>query len=262
MKIGAMNNPSQNTLDEIDWIGRNGFDFVDLTVEPPQSDIENLDSEKINCVLEKYHLGVVVHTPSYLPIAHPYSSIRNMAVKEGCARIDFAAAVGASIITVHFYEPPTCLQEYTVAWHLEALLPLSEYAGNLDIMIALEHNPRSHGSRQLAYVEKIVEAAPQVGVQLDSGHCFMEEEPHAWETYVKRFNSRIVHVHLSENDGMHDQHLPIGCKLPDWPHRIRVLREIGYDGTITLEGFTPAPEYALVSKELLHRWWSDVEVYQ
>lgn len=27
MKIGVMNHPARNPLEEIEWIGRNGFDF-------------------------------------------------------------------------------------------------------------------------------------------------------------------------------------------------------------------------------------------
>jgi hypothetical protein len=33
MQIGAMNHPARNPLEEIDWFGRHGFDFVDFTLE-------------------------------------------------------------------------------------------------------------------------------------------------------------------------------------------------------------------------------------
>jgi hypothetical protein len=35
MKIGAMNHRPANPLEEIDWFGRQGIDFVDFTLEPP-----------------------------------------------------------------------------------------------------------------------------------------------------------------------------------------------------------------------------------
>jgi len=38
MKIGAMNHPARNPLEEIDWFGQHGFDFVDFTLEPPAAD--------------------------------------------------------------------------------------------------------------------------------------------------------------------------------------------------------------------------------
>ena len=43
MQIGAMNHPARDPLEEIDWFGRHGFDFVDLTLEPPAADPSQLD---------------------------------------------------------------------------------------------------------------------------------------------------------------------------------------------------------------------------
>src|SRR5207248_1067873 len=38
MQIGVMNHPAQEPIAEIEWIGQNGFDFVDFTLEPPAAD--------------------------------------------------------------------------------------------------------------------------------------------------------------------------------------------------------------------------------
>ena len=35
MQIGVMNHPARDPIGEIEWIGQNGFDFVDFTLEPP-----------------------------------------------------------------------------------------------------------------------------------------------------------------------------------------------------------------------------------
>ena len=43
MKIGAMNHPARNPLEEIEGIGKNGFDFVDFTLEPPAADPGQID---------------------------------------------------------------------------------------------------------------------------------------------------------------------------------------------------------------------------
>jgi sugar phosphate isomerase/epimerase len=65
-------------------------------------------------------------------------------------------------------------------------------------------------------------------------------------------------VHLSENDGTADQHLPLGAaprSTTDWPKQIRKLKATGYDGTITLEVFAPHKDYLLLSRDLLRQWW-------
>ena len=35
MLIGAMNHPARPVIEEIEWMGELGFDFIDLTLEPP-----------------------------------------------------------------------------------------------------------------------------------------------------------------------------------------------------------------------------------
>src|SRR5260370_42083308 len=43
MKIGAMNHPARNPLEEIEWIGKDGFDFVDFPLEPTAADPDKID---------------------------------------------------------------------------------------------------------------------------------------------------------------------------------------------------------------------------
>ena len=37
MQIGVMNQPARDPIGEIEWIGKNGFGFVDFTLAPPAS---------------------------------------------------------------------------------------------------------------------------------------------------------------------------------------------------------------------------------
>jgi sugar phosphate isomerase/epimerase len=69
-----------------------------------------------------------------------------------------------------------------------------------------------------------------------------------------------LHVHLSDNDGTADQHLPLGAvprSKTNWPEHIGKLKATGYGGTITLEVFSPCREYLLLSRDLLRRWWDE-----
>jgi len=54
--------PARNPLEEIDWFGRQGFDFVDFTPEPPAADPGQFDPEGIRAVLDRHDLGLVAHT--------------------------------------------------------------------------------------------------------------------------------------------------------------------------------------------------------
>lgn len=51
MKIGVMNHPARNPLEEIEWIGTHGFDFVDFTLEPPAADPDQIDPKAVRAAL-------------------------------------------------------------------------------------------------------------------------------------------------------------------------------------------------------------------
>ena len=62
-------------------------------------------------------------------------------------------------------------------------------------------------------------------------------------------------MHLSDNKGKVDDHLPLGAGLIDWADAARALKASGYDGTVTLEVFSPHREYALASREYWLALW-------
>jgi hypothetical protein len=57
-----MNHPTRNPLEEIEWFGQHDFDFVDLTLEPPAADPDQIDTVALRKALDRHGLGVVAHT--------------------------------------------------------------------------------------------------------------------------------------------------------------------------------------------------------
>ena len=76
--------------------------------------------------------------------------------------------------------------------------------------------------------------------------------------FIEKFHERIRHVHLHDNFGKDDLHLPMGAGIIDWEKIIRALKQ-HYDGTITLEIFSKERQYALASKEKLKELWDNVD---
>ena len=52
-----------------------------------------------------------------------------------------------------------------------------------------------------------------------------------------------------------DLHLPLGCGTVDVRNGIEALKRCGYDGTITLEVFTPDRHYLEYSRDRLRQLW-------
>lgn len=102
MKISAMNHPALNPLEEIEWIGKNGFHFVDSTLEPPAADPDQIDPRAVRQALDRQGLGVVAHTAYYLPFATLFASIREACLGEFRRALRAARQIG---FTVHEHPP-------------------------------------------------------------------------------------------------------------------------------------------------------------
>ena len=65
----------------------------------------------------------------------------------------------------------------------------------------------------------------------------------------------IKHVHLHDNNGDKDLHLPMGCGSIEWKKTLKTLKKY-YNGTITLEVFSKDKDYVLLTKEKLRKLWN------
>lgn len=74
-----------------------------------------------------------------------------------------------------------------------------------------------------------------VGFCLDTGHANVDHVD--VPTTIKRMGSKLYEVHLHDNNGTQDQHLPIGFGTLDWISIINALKENNYSGTATYEFF-------------------------
>lgn len=101
MKIGYPNHPRKPLLQEIEWIGRNRFDFFDLFLEEDQASPEKVEIERTRKLLRKYGLGIVGHTACYLPIGSPVKALRETAVSEALRCFEVLHRLGAEFVTMH-----------------------------------------------------------------------------------------------------------------------------------------------------------------
>jgi sugar phosphate isomerase/epimerase len=94
---------------------------------------------------------------------------------------------------------------------------------------------------------------------LDVGHANIGVPKNQTREYLFSLADRLVHVHLSDNDGTADQHLPLGAPAKggvSWRRVAADLKSFGYDGTITLEVFAGERSYRQDSAARWRRWWA------
>jgi sugar phosphate isomerase/epimerase len=75
--------------------------------------------------------------------------------------------------------------------------------------------------------------------------------------YLEAFSDRLAHVHMHDNHGKEDEHLPLGKGKIDFPEVIRLLKDINYDRTITFEVFSSHAD-AVRSMRYFSKHWNKV----
>jgi len=139
----------------------------------------------------------------------------------------------------------------------KSLKELLKVADELNLILGLENlpprffPPRGYFSR----AEEFDVVFSQIGSQrlklvLDVAHAsFFDSDPPL--KFIDKFYEKLAHVHLSDNLGQRDDHLPLGAGGVDYKTPVRELRRRKYSGTVTLEIFSKDRDYLLMSKRKL-----------
>ena len=254
MRIGAMNHPARDVLEEIGWMAETGLEFVDLTLEPPAAASWHIDLAAVRRALEVSGLAVVGHTAYYLPIGHPFEEVRRAASSALAGCLEAFAALGARWMNVHpDGHAPMHDRRFVIDQNLETLTALVEAGRKSGIGVMVENVPGGFNTpEQLA---EILDPLPDLGLHLDVGHANLRVSANTTEPILARFGDRVRHVHLHDNNGEADLHLPLGAGTIDVPRMVRALRGCGYDGTITLEVFSGDRRHLEYSRDVLRRLW-------
>jgi sugar phosphate isomerase/epimerase len=234
-----------------------GFDFIDLTLEPPMADARLLNLKEVRGALEANGLAVVGHTAYYLPLCSPFESLRRTAVDELKVCLEAFAQLGARWMNLHpDRNAPLLDRKFIIERNLasiQELLPTSQKCG---VGLMIENLPGSFNTAR--QVSELLDPIPELGLHLDIGHANLLVELNSTDELLAAYGKRLRHVHLHDNKGgAADLHLPLGTGTLETDHHIRSLQAIGYDDTITLEVFSPDRQHLAYSVEVLRRIWKD-----
>lgn len=257
MLIGTMNHPGKDLLGEIEWMGKMGFDFIDLTLEPPLASARDVKLDSVRAALDEHSLQVVGHTAYYLPLCSPFESLRQAAVEELKICLEMFAALGASWMNLHpDSNAPFAERSFVIDRNLRTLRDLLPLAKELGIGLMLENLPGSFNTA--AQMGQLLDPMPEIGLHLDVGHANLLTPKLTTGELLQAYGPRLKHVHMHDNKGgSADLHLPLGSGNIDTRQQVRELQAHGYDGTITLEVFTSDKRYLAYSRDLLRATWDE-----
>jgi sugar phosphate isomerase/epimerase len=163
--------------------------------------------------------------------------------------IRFARALGAPVVNTDEGIRPEWLDD-TEIWHvmtytLKKVLPIAERHG---ICIGIEpHQSLSKTTAGLIRISTLVDS-PVLMVNYDTGNAFLGgEDPYEGLAAVA---SRVVHMHAKDISIQHAEAekgkvtgTPVGCAcgdgVIDWTRVVKILKESGFDGVLSVECGTP-----------------------
>jgi sugar phosphate isomerase/epimerase len=112
---------------------------------------------------------------------------------------------------------------------------IAHIAADYGVEIAIENVPEPHPFLMKS-VEDFQRFYREIGedihLALDIGHANINDQI---ERFLKTFPDKIVHIHVSDNDGKQDMHLGVGYGTVNWKNTALLLKKIDYKGAIVIE---------------------------
>ncbi len=246
MRFGAMNFPVRSVLEEIDAFGALQMDYLELAMDSPMAHYSLVREQKdaIRRALGRWKMGLACHLPTFVYVAHLTESIRQASMQEVLGSLETASDLGAEKVVAHpGYIDGLAVHVMDEALKLvmAALEKIWLRSSQLGLMLCIENMfPRVGPFVEPEDFEPVFTSFPGMKLVLDTGHANIGDKGgHRLLDFIHRFGPRIGHLHVSDNNGRWDEHLPVGQGNIGFKAMVRALKRIGYDDTLTLEIFSP-----------------------
>ncbi|MFO8034534.1 MAG: sugar phosphate isomerase/epimerase family protein [Candidatus Bipolaricaulota bacterium] len=230
-----------------DWIEpavEAGVDLLEIRAEPGfahPSVVNASYARRLRRLLRAAGLQVSLHAPLHdLNPASAIPEVEAAAWTELASCVELAAELQAELLVIH---PGSVPHEYPPVYQDDAerrfsfgLQLLTAQAAAKGVQPALENKQRGRGEDLVCTPEehlRFLQEVPGLGACLDLGHMnTLELDP---ADYVKALEDRLVHVHLHDNHGQQDEHLPLEQGSLDWRRALASLEAVNYKGAVVLE---------------------------
>jgi sugar phosphate isomerase/epimerase len=178
-------------------------------------------------------------------LSSPDPEIRQDGLAGAHAAVDTALALRAPMIVVHASSEPILPGERgeRQARALAALHEVGERCQAQGVRVAIELLPRTCLGNTVGELLSLLDALPEgvFGICLDTNHLM--DRAADLPRVVGAWGDRLLTLHMSDYDGIDEQHWLPGEGVLDWQAFMHALREIGYAGPYNyechLDGETP-----------------------
>jgi len=198
-----------------------------------------------------FQLKYTVHTPfNDLNIASLNPTIKRVSIKIVEKSIKFAWELEAKMYVLHpgFYN--VFQLEKSEKINFQSLKRLVNYAKNFGLPVSVENLP--NGFLSLTRVEDFKKFFRRmedldVGLALDVGHAYTVGQ---LKIFLEKFQDKITHVHLHNNNGKLDSHGGLDEGGIDWVEVVKTLKNTGFSRYLIVESTSKPLESYLKLKKI------------
>jgi len=241
-----------HSLTEADYVGEAHLDFAEINL--PNHHHASQDISALLQLKKKYNFFLLVHGPEE---GNPFdcNELRSSLLPQIKILIDFAAALEARVITLHFWLDQRFIDKPIIEEKLTILETMMNLVQKKRIKLCLENL-----SERPSDFEKAFSLFPELGLTLDIGHGELLSPRNTSYSFIESYPERISHIHIHDNRGgtspEDDLHLPLGEGSIAFKPILSALCRTGYNKTITLE---LAPDILIQEKEKLEELLNAVQ---
>lgn len=230
---------------------QHGYAGADINLSDTDAEPYRLDAAAATCRMHTEgeaarRAGITisqVHGPWRWPPQDGTAEQRAERLEKMKRAVTLTAALGCRHLVIHPLMPCgiedlTSGEEQTT-WGINVAFfrELAAFAADRDVVICLENMPMPRFS--LAKPEDVCRLAeavrsPHLKLCLDTGHVAVFPELSAGDA-VRRLGDFLAVLHLHDNQGDWDAHLPPGQGRIDWADFFAALTEVDFDGVLSLE---------------------------
>jgi len=263
--IAIMVNYEFELFDFLDKINQFGICYAELRCERPilyPSDINSQKRSKLRRVLERLSITPLVHASFYdvnLASLNPLMRRASVAQLKEC--IELAKDVNAKSVVVHPGQLPKDYPESMLKQSflnlIDGISSVIEMAEGFDITLALENTHKGGDYGVIRFPEDYSNIigrfdSPHLKAAFDIGHANTFNMDLG--ASIMKISDYLVNIHIHDNDGERDTHLPVGEGIIDFRNILKVLKKLDYKGPLIIENTTF--EDAIKSRESLDEIWS------
>ncbi|MFC1487234.1 sugar phosphate isomerase/epimerase family protein [Thermoproteota archaeon] len=226
-------------------------------IELPDEGLHTLNKrrvKKLKEIAETRNLDFVVHAPWVgINIATPSPALRRSVLKRLTKSIVIAGQLGCRLWLFHPGSRTALSHIYPKEdWqlNLESVHTLLNVARREDVKVAIENTPEPFPSIMKSVDEFHTfyqDLNDDIDMVLDIAHANLNRQ---LRDFITQFSKKIVHIHVSDNNGDSDLHQGIGYGNIDWKNVAKMVRETDYDNLIMIESTDHIDESLQFLREL------------